>query len=100
MLLMDLSTSIKLQLGVGEYVIAPEKSGTADEPLFTITPNVVLVNEASPQALADATLTLALDPILRHQLGTNGFLSIRKHFTRERQMRQYEDLYTELVFPS
>ena len=86
-------------LGVGEYIVPPEQLGDATNAPFTIGPNAVLVNEASPKALADATLALAGDPALRSQLGISGFQSIRDHFTWQRQIQQCESLYSDLPAP-
>ena len=89
--------------GVGEYVIpvpVPSVNATGIQPEqlspFTVTPNCVLVNIASPQAVAEAVLALVLDEGLRMRLSAAGRISIERVFTLHRQMQLYGDLYRML----
>lgn len=80
--------------GIGEYVRGP--TGSSSNATFTVTSNAVLVNIATPEAIADAVHYLILYPSERTRLGKEGRRSVEKFFTVERQMEQYSRLYTQL----
>ena len=93
--------------GIGEYVYAPDPAedpaqeqgqgqGHGDGPLFEVTPNAVLVNDPSPEALAAAALMLFNDPSLRITLGRAARATVEGDFSLQRQMVQYDQLYTAL----
>jgi glycosyltransferase involved in cell wall biosynthesis len=59
--------------------------------------NSVLVNEStSVQALADAVLTLLRDPQRRRRMGEEARRTVVQHFTVDRQIELYEELYDAL----
>lgn len=63
---------------------------------FTVSPNAVLVNTASPLAVAQAVHFLIRHPEQRRAIGAAGRETVTRHFHVERQMRQYSDLYSAL----
>lgn len=81
--------------GIGEYVRGPSESGKSKVP-FTVASNAVLVNTATPEAVAEAVHYLILHPEVRKRLGVEGRRSVEKFFTVERQMEQYAKLYSDL----
>eukprot|EP01032_Pedospumella_encystans_P017323 gene17323-19744_t len=106
--------------GIGEYVMDPAlnnayrnssnrgKASNESRPSmnnsyndsqmdFSVSENAVVVDRATPVALAKATLHLIRQPALRSALGRRGRQIILDHFTVQRQMAQYELLYTKLV---
>ena len=104
--------------GIGEYVMEPalnnanrnssdtrggndeSRPSTPHEDLqkdSSVSDNAIVVDRATPIALAKATLHLIRRPILRDALGRRGRQTIVDHFTVQRQMAQYELLYTKLV---
>jgi len=46
-----------------------------------------------PKALLEAVLSLRADPALRERLGTNGRAYVQRHFTRERVLQEYDQLF-------
>ena len=105
--------------GVGEYVAQPAHTDTDNESAsqchwntnmnsaassqcgkpFSVTDNAVVVNIASPHALALAVEALISNATLRLELGERGRRTVEKYFTVERQMNQYRELYTEMMSP-
>jgi glycosyltransferase involved in cell wall biosynthesis len=84
--------------GIGEYVEAPEKEKNPKSPNpYSISSNAVIVNIASPDAVAEAVLLLINDSNLRRSIGKKGRETIESYFTIKRQMEQYSVLYRELV---
>eukprot|EP01041_Mallomonas_annulata_P002333 gene2333-4537_t len=89
--------------GVGEYIEQANHQGNAkgegegEWSSVQAVDNVVLVNEASPLALAHAVQLLMDDEELRKHIGNRGRQTILSYFTLERQMKQYEDLYISLA---
>jgi glycosyltransferase involved in cell wall biosynthesis len=73
-----------------------EDAAVASLPSFEVTPNAVLVNEASPVALAEAVLHLILRPELRAELSSSGVETVHRHFSSDRQIWQYSQLYRQL----
>jgi glycosyltransferase involved in cell wall biosynthesis len=56
----------------------------------------VIVNTASPKAIALAALELINDPILLQKIGKSGYHSIKPFFTVQRQMEEYSNFYKAL----
>jgi glycosyltransferase involved in cell wall biosynthesis len=101
--------------GVGEYVTAAEdinshgsngslnksSSSSADtfnaQSSYSISSNAVLINIATPAAVANAVGAVVYDPILRHRLGKAGRQTVEAYFTSDRQMKQYTDLYRDIA---
>jgi glycosyltransferase involved in cell wall biosynthesis len=83
--------------GVGEYVAQPARQQDERGQDFSVSENAVVVHRATPAALASAVLHLVLRPELRRSLGRAGRQTISEGFTVERQMRQYKELYLQLV---
>jgi glycosyltransferase involved in cell wall biosynthesis len=84
--------------GIGEYVtqpIAPTvgQNATAD---FVTSENAVILNVATPSAVASAVLHLAGDKALRRRLGRAGRQTVLQNFATTRQMQDYEKLYMHL----
>ena len=59
----------------------------------------MVVHDANPEVIADATLYLLHNPDLSKQIGRNARQSILEQYSIERQMNQYHSLY-ESVFES
>jgi glycosyltransferase involved in cell wall biosynthesis len=84
--------------GVGEYVAQPSQQQQDEHGQdFSVSENAVVVHRATPAVLASAVLHLVLRPELRRSLGRAGRQTISEGFTVERQMRQYKELYLQLV---
>lgn len=88
-------------IGIGEYVEDPKSisdswSSTESEN-FSVSSNAVVVNIATPEAIADAVLFLVGNESLRHLIGRNGRRTVTSYFTVERQMNQYASLYNRLI---
>ena len=99
-----LKCSILCFLGIGEYVADPGPSSVSDTtdplrsiPPYSISTNAMIVNIASPDAVADAVLTLLGNSALRKSLSDAGRRTVASYFTVDRQMKQYETFYRELL---
>lgn len=57
----------------------------------------LLVEPLNPDQLAQASLRLLEDPVLRQQMGAAGLDRVSNLFTLERQAQQYQDWYEEIV---
>ena len=57
----------------------------------------LLVDPQNPDQLAQASLRLLEDSSLRQQMGAAGLARVRDLFTLERQAKQYQDWYEEIV---
>ena len=57
----------------------------------------LLVPPRDPQALAGAMSRLVKDPALRRRMGEAGRRRVEEHFSFDRMVQQYEDLYRELL---
>jgi glycosyltransferase involved in cell wall biosynthesis len=80
--------------GVGQYIGEPFKNVSMQQSeVFTVGENAVLINEASPQALAMGVAHLLDDIKLQNQIGISGRLTVRKHFNTDLQMWHYAQLY-------
>ena len=69
--------------GIGEQVVDGE-TGLLVEPL-------------NSDRLAQAVLRLLKEPTLQQQMGAAGLARVRDYFTLERQAKQYQDWYEEIV---
>jgi len=99
--------------GIGEYIQDPaladdynvnsrnnsgQSARTPHNPAdFSVSSNAVIVNRATPVALASAALHLIQRPALRRALGKNGRQTVLDHFKVERQMQEYAYLYDLLL---
>jgi len=82
--------------GIGEYVQQPADDA-ASAGLFSVSSNAIVVNEATPHAMAAAVEALRDNPALRANLGRAGRETVLRFFTVDRQMQQYAALYKELM---
>jgi len=87
-----------MYIGIGEYVKAPDNysqhfNSTEEIEDFTISSNAIIVNRASPQALANAAFYLITHPDVSRSIGKAGRQTVLSYFTIERQMKQYSQLY-------
>jgi len=90
--------------GVGDYVLSPhptapmqdEEEGDGRMPNIEVAANAILLNKASPHAIADAIELLYTNDSLRMELGAKGRESVKSYFIVERQMIQYSKLYRDL----
>jgi glycosyltransferase involved in cell wall biosynthesis len=65
--------------------------------MYSISSNAMIVNEASPAAIASAVMALFHNRTLRHSIGDAGRDRVRSFFTVERQMAQYSELYRKAI---
>ena len=94
-----------LSVGIGEYVVDPRFHPDNDPtiikdmktPSFSISTNAIVVNIASPDAIADSFFILMSNSTLRHSIGDAGRQTIISYFTIDRQMCQYSSFYKELL---
>jgi glycosyltransferase involved in cell wall biosynthesis len=93
-----LSNSILEAMGEGVPVIATRVGGTPE--LIEDGRNGLLVPPGSPAPLAQALRKLLVDPDLRSQLGSAGLAFVRAHCSIDKNVRQYEDIYTSLLASS
>jgi glycosyltransferase involved in cell wall biosynthesis len=84
--------------GIGEYVMQPHSSPATSNATaaFVVSENAVVLNRATPGAVASAVLHLAGDKALRRRIGKAGRQTVLRHFATARQMGNYEQLYTHL----
>mmetsp|Transcript_3561 Transcript_3561/g.5869 ORF Transcript_3561/g.5869 Transcript_3561/m.5869 type:complete len:169 (-) Transcript_3561:119-625(-) len=100
--------------GIGEYVSAPVAGNTNMEmdgnisnrsdasiddsiPDYTLSSNAVIVNRATPMAIARAVYYLITHPTEREVIGKTGRQTVVSYFHLDRQMQQYAKLYTALA---
>ena len=69
------------------------------KPSFSIASNAIVVNIATPQAIADAVDFLIQNCTARYSIAVNGRATVKSYFTVERQMDQYSELYESLTSP-
>ena len=92
--------------GIGEYIEVEEEltEGDNDDTTvgvgknntqYQVVKNAVLVNEASPKAIAAAILALEDDVDLRVRIGLAGRRTIESYFSIDRQINEYANLYRE-----
>ena len=87
--------------GIGEYVNPPAEY-EADAPpekraRVQVTPNALLVNVASPSAIAEAVNMLYRNRTLRQVLSHQGRQTVLSRYGTERQIGQYSELYRTLA---
>ena len=63
---------------------------------FTVSSNAIIVNRATPQALANAAFYLITHPDVSRSIGKAGRQTVLSYFTIDRQMKQYSELYQYL----
>jgi glycosyltransferase involved in cell wall biosynthesis len=86
--------------GVGEYVAEPaaarrgSRGGQAEA--FSVSENAVVVNRATPEALAGAVHHLVFHPGVRSAVAAAGRRTVLQRFGVARQMTQYAELYDSL----
>ena len=91
-----------LLTGIGEYVENPKKINSTDVDNntstgeYSVSSNAVVVNSATPLALAHAAHYLITHPAVRRSIGHRGRQTVLSYFTIQRQMQQYSDLYLGL----
>jgi glycosyltransferase involved in cell wall biosynthesis len=92
-------TDFYRHLGIGDYVALPPVSMATLSPgsNFTVSSNAVVVNVASPEAIAEAVVFLIENPSVRELVGRAGRQTVLDYFTVDRQMEQYSVLYAELA---
>ena len=64
---------------------------------FVVTTNAVVVNKASPHAIANAVYHLIMNDTLRDELGQAGKKTVHSYFHVDRQMKQYRKFYVDLI---
>jgi glycosyltransferase involved in cell wall biosynthesis len=82
--------------GVGEYVAAPSEVGFNETTEFSVSENAVVLQHATPTAVANAVFHLVRRPELRKSIGEAARRTVESYFATSRQMRQYEELYSLL----
>jgi glycosyltransferase involved in cell wall biosynthesis len=84
--------------GIGEYVADPQYMDNFDSKApFSLSYNAVVLNIATPDAIASAVFYLMNNRPLMGSMGKAGRETIKSYFTIERQMRQYTTLYKQLM---
>lgn len=84
--------------GIGEYVEDPQYVDGYDSiAAFSLSSNAVILNIASPEAVASAVFYLVNHRNLMDSVGRGGREIVKSYFTVERQMQQYTTLYNELM---
>jgi len=85
--------------GIGEYVEDPSLNfavNQTQQEFFSVGTNAVVVNTASPEAIAEAVFYLIRNPSVRISLGRKGRETVMRGFSVDRQIMQYSMLYTSL----
>lgn len=81
-------------MAAGRAVVATAVGGNPELILDGVTG--LLVPARSPEALADAVVTLLRDPALRASMGEAGRARVKKYFSIEAMVQSYENLYESL----
>jgi glycosyltransferase involved in cell wall biosynthesis len=76
-------------------VVASNVGGISEQLVDGVTG--ILVESLNPNQLEQAVLCLLEDSSLREQMGAAGLERVRAHFTLERQVKQYQEWYEEIV---
>lgn len=71
-----------------------QKSESNNDLLYSIGPNAIILNEASPIAITEAVIKLVYNSTLRQSIGEAGYNTIASYFSREIQIQKYEKLYS------
>jgi len=82
-------------MAAGCPVVATNVAGTPE--VIVDRKTGFLVPPCDPQALADKIKLLLQDQVLRERMGQAGIERVKQHFTIERMVREYEDLYRKLM---
>lgn len=93
--------------GIGEYVLPPQPSSSLSyeeninnnssiNQYFSVTPNAVLLNEASIFAITNSVLFLIENESIRKKISIRARADALSYFVADRQIRQYEELYKDL----
>lgn len=94
-----LLSSFSLYLsGIGEYVRPPSSFNNSD--LFTIGPNALILNHATPEALSAAIFLIAKNRTLARTLAEAGYRTVESQFSVSSQMKLYELLYSSVSYKS
>lgn len=89
------ANSILEGMAAGLPMIVTSAGGNAEAVIHNETGLVVPAKE--PMALRKAIVRLVSDPLLRQQMGAKGLVRVHQHFSLERCIDAYENLYRELV---
>ena len=81
---------LKLELDI-------ESSSWLAQAKFSLRTNAVVVNDTTPNVIAQAVYFLIRYPKIRQVIGSNGQNTIHNYFNIPRQMYQYRQLYSELI---
>ena len=76
-------------------VVASDVGGISEQVIDGVSG--LLVESLNPDRLAQAVLRLLKEPALQQQMGAAGLARVRDYFTLERQAKQYQDWYEEIV---
>lgn len=82
-------------MAAGKPVIATNAGGVPD--IIENGVNGILVSPRNPQGLADGVLKVLNDPELGRKLGDAGRKTVKQKFSLERQMREIEKLYENIL---
>ena len=90
-----LPTAIIEAMAAGCPIVASNVAGTPEVVVDGETG--FLVPPRDPRALAEKIKLLLQDKTLREKMGRAGIERVKQHFTIERMVREYEDLYRKLM---
>jgi glycosyltransferase involved in cell wall biosynthesis len=82
-------------MACGLPVVASDVGGVGEQVVNGLTG--LLVESLNPDRLAQAVLLLLEDPSLRQKMGAAGLERVQEYFTLERQAKQYQEWYEEIV---
>ena len=107
--------------GVGEYIVAPSRcqycvdaeedgllttcncTGSNFNEImidrvedFDVVDNALVLNNASPLAVGNATIYLIKNNAVRQKIVKNGIETVQKYFSVQRQIKQYSRLYRDI----
>ena len=85
--------------GIGEYVEDPSLNIAANQTqqeYFSVGTNSVVVNTATPEAIAEAVYFLIRNPSVRISISRKGRETVARGFSMNRQIMQYSMLYFSL----
>ena len=85
-------------MAAGKPVVATEIGGIPE--VVKDGETGLLVAPGNPEALARATLRLLRDPNAARVMGEQGRIRFEEKFTKNRMVREIEDLYTDLINPT
>ena len=82
-------------MACGLPVVASDVGGIGEQVVNGLTG--LLVESVNPDSLAQAILLLLEDPSLRQKMGAAGLERVQEYFTLERQAKQYQEWYEEIM---